>query len=126
MADADQVRAGGASVELSADPTKLRAGLSAGQQAVKRWGDTLAVGLTPMRASIGLVSQLGSVVTGLGYTLGGIGLALGGLGAAIIGPIGLALHSFAEGGSELLRMSERTGIAVAALGELKYAATQSG
>jgi DNA-binding transcriptional MerR regulator len=54
------------------------------------------------------------------------GLALSVAGAAINAAIIKSVSSFAKAGDEVEKMSQRTGISVKALQELKYAANQSG
>ena len=62
--------------------------------------------------------------------LKGVGKAAGALGvvggAALIGFGATAVSSFANAGDELDKMSKRTGLSVESLGELKFAAEQSG
>lgn len=55
-----------------------------------------------------------------------VALASGAAFAAITAEVGLAVHSFANAGDELIKMATRTGISVEALSELKYAADLSG
>ncbi len=55
-----------------------------------------------------------------------LGAAIGGVGAAITAPFAASLGVFAQVGSELNDMSERTGVSVEKLSALKYAAEQSG
>lgn len=54
------------------------------------------------------------------------GLQIGALGGAIVAPFALATRQFIKTGDELNKMSARTGVAVEALSELKFAAEQSG
>jgi hypothetical protein len=92
------VRAGGAFVELFSDDSKLARGLKAASGKLKSWGkDVSAVGRG--------IFEAGGVVKAA-FT-----------GAAAI---------FAEVGAELAHMSARTGIGVASLSQLRYAAEQSG
>jgi hypothetical protein len=92
------VRAGGAFVELFSDDSKLARGLKAAGGKLKSWGKDVS--------SIGRgIFEAGAVVK-----------------TAFAG----ATAMFAEVGAELAHMSERTGIGVSSLSQLKYAADQSG
>lgn len=55
-----------------------------------------------------------------------LGAAISGMGAAITAPMLAMVHSVVEAGSSMKLMSERTGLTVASLAELRYAAEQSG
>ncbi len=55
-----------------------------------------------------------------------VGAELAGVGAAITAPFAAGLAVFSSVGTELEHMSKRTGIAVEALSELKFAAEESG
>lgn len=96
--NAGAIRAGRAYVEVYADDTMLDRGLKLAEQRVKQFG----------------------------ITIGKIGLGLSGIGALITAPITMAIHKFAEGGSQLLVLSERTGMSVEALSRLRYMADQTG
>lgn len=61
-----------------------------------------------------------------GATIRNAGAGLAGIGAGILGPISAAAGVFAHMGDEVKKSSQRTGVAVEALSELKYAAEQSG
>ena len=61
-----------------------------------------------------------------GKTIGGIGLGLLGGGLAITSSLIGSLKVFADMGSDMKDMSDRTGVAIEALSELRYAAQQSG
>src|SRR3990172_2143715 len=98
MASAQGIRAGRAFVELFADDTKLVRGLKAAERKLKAFG-------------AGVRS---------------IGTKLFALGAGIIAPLVSASKVFADMGSDLVDMSQRTGTSVEALSELGYAAEQSG
>ncbi len=98
MANAGAIRAGSAFVELFADDSALQKGLASAEKSVKQFG----------------------------LSVGKIGASIGGLGAAITAPMIAAAAAFAESGSALLHMSERTGMSVEALSNLGYAAKQSG
>jgi hypothetical protein len=98
MADARGIRAGAAFVELFADDAALQKGLAAAEKSVKQFG----------------------------VSVGKVGAAIGALGAAITVPMIAAVNAFAEGGSQLAHMAERTGMSVEALSTLGYAARQSG
>src|SRR5579885_1790805 len=97
-ASAKNIRAGGAFVELFADDSKLVRGLRAAQKKLQAFG---------------------AVVQSLGKGLFGIGAGLG-------TPMATAAKLFADAGSDLVDMSQRTGASVEALSELGYAAEQSG
>ncbi len=98
MSGASGIRAGRAFVELFADDRALVRGLRSAQQKL---------------------AAFGAAVRGLGTQM----LALG---AGIVAPLALAAKSFADTGSQLNDMAARTGVSVEALGELGYAAQQSG
>lgn len=67
-------------------------------------------------------SQLNSFGAGLAK----IGLGFQALGSAIVAPLIAAGKVFASVGDELFQASQRTGIAIEALSELKYVAEQTG
>jgi hypothetical protein len=98
MASAQAVRAGAAYVELSIRDNRLTKGLAAAAAKLKAFG----AGLT------------------------GLGTQLLGVGAALATPFALAAKLFADMGSDLVDMSQRTGVSVEALSELGFAAEQSG
>jgi hypothetical protein len=98
VSGASGIRAGRAFVELFADDRALVRGLRSAQQKL---------------------AAFGAAVRGLGTQM----LALG---AGIVAPLALAAKSFADTGSQLNDMAARTGVSVEALGELGYAAQQSG
>ncbi len=92
------IRAGRAFVELFAEDTALRKGLAKASARLRSWGASVAK----------------------------IGAMVGAAGTAITAPILGALNVFSDAGSSLNDMSQRTGIAVDALSELKWAAELSG
>ena len=98
MAAASGIRGGAAYVELFVKDSRLVKGLNAAAARLKAFGAS--------------ITALGTKLAGLGVTL-----ALSFLGAAKL---------FADMGSDMKDMSERTGVAVEALSELRYAAEQSG
>ncbi len=98
MAAASGIRAGAAYVELFVRDGRLVKGLNAASARLEAFGAS--------------ITALGARLAGLGVTL-----ALPFLGAAKL---------FADMGSDMLDMSQRTGVAVEALSELRYAAEQSG
>jgi hypothetical protein len=61
-----------------------------------------------------------------GKSLQGIGTKMAMLGAGIVAPLAGAAKIFADMGSDLVDMSQRTGVSVEALSELGFAAEQSG
>jgi hypothetical protein len=65
-------------------------------------------------------------VDGFTKSLKSVGTSLALTGAALTAPFAAAATIFAKAGSELKDMSDRTGISVQALSELKFAAEQSG
>ena len=85
------IRAGAAFVELFADDTALTKGLNAVNAKLASWGKS--------------VMKVGGAITGLG--------------AAVSAPLTLAAKTWAESGSEMLEMSERTGASVESLSRLK-------
>jgi len=62
----------------------------------------------------------------LGADVMKVGGLIAGVGVAILTPLAGALAHFTQTGAELNKVSQRTGIAASALGELKFAAEQSG
>jgi hypothetical protein len=61
-----------------------------------------------------------------GKSLQGIGTKMAMLGAGIVAPLAGAAKLFADMGSDMVDMSQRTGVSVEALSELGFAAEQSG
>lgn len=92
------IRAGGAFVELFANATNLQKGLKDAQAKVQNFGASIA----------------------------GIGAKLASMGGAITAPLLGAAKLFADSGSNLLLMSQRTGMSVEALSTLGYVASQTG
>ena len=98
MPNTGSIRAGRVFVELFADDSKLVRGLKAAQK-------KLAV---------------------FGKAVRSIGTKMAGLGAAVVVPLAGAAKAFADTGSRLWDMSQRTGASVEALSVLGFAAEQSG
>lgn len=98
MANSNALRAGAAFVEFTLKDGKIRKGLASLE---KRF------------------NAVGKRLQGIGK----IGLAAG---ASIGAPIAAALVTFSKAGSDLADMAARTGLSVEALGELGFAAAQSG
>jgi hypothetical protein len=98
MASAGAIRAGRAFVELFADDSRLVRGLRSAQAKLRGFG----AGLTALGAR----------------TLT--------LGATLVTPFLAAGKVFADAGSDLVDMSQRTGVSVEALSALGFAAGQSG
>src|SRR5579885_1310324 len=98
MSAASGIRAGAAYVELFVKDNRLVKGLNVASARLKAFGAS--------------ITALGAKLAGLGVTL-----ALPFLGAAKL---------FADLGSDMKDMSDRTGVAAEALSELRYAAEQSG
>jgi hypothetical protein len=78
--------------------------------------DGISKGLNKAAAKL---KAFGSSVTGLGVKMVA-------LGTAAVAPFATAVKTFTDMGSEIVDASDRTGIAIEALSELKYAAEQSG
>jgi hypothetical protein len=97
-ASSQSIRAGRAYVELFADDSKLVRGLRAAQRKLQAFGSAVQT----------------------------LGKGLFGIGAGLATPMATAAKLFADAGSELVDMSQRTGASVEALSELGYAAEQSG
>ncbi len=95
---ASNIRAGRAYVELGVDSKALARGLNAASRKLSAFGAGVRE----------------------------IGTRFMGLGAAILAPMGLAAKVMADMGSELVDMSQRTGVSVEALSALGFAAGQSG
>ncbi len=98
MAEANAIRAGRAFVEIFAEDSQLQRVLA--------------------RVSVRMTS--------FGQGLSRIGAGLAGVGTAIVTPFLTAAKVFADVGSELVDMSQRTGASVEALSELAFAADQTG
>jgi hypothetical protein len=92
------VRAGQAYVELAVKDDKLTAGLRKAEASLKAFGNSV----------------------------GALGTKFAALGAVMVTPLFAAAKQFADSGTALLLMSERTGIAVESLSALTYAANQAG
>lgn len=98
MPSSSAIRAGQAFVEVGTDNAKLNTGLTAAGDRLKSFGASVAI--------IGAkIAAVGGIVTGLFRT---------------------ASSSAATMGTELITMSERTGLSVEALSELKYATSEAG
>ncbi len=91
------ILAGKAFVELATNNNPLVKGLKAAEGLLKGFADRFA----------------------------GIAGRFSALGASIWGPMVAGAHTFAEAGTELLAMSERTGLSVESLSQLKYAGQQA-
>ncbi len=98
MASSSSIKAGAAYIELYTKDSRLVKGLN---DAAKR-------------------------LNALGTSLQGIGTKLTLLGAGMLTPLAGAAKVFADMGSNLVDMSQRTGVSVEALSELGFAAEQSG
>ncbi len=98
MASSSNIRAGAAYIELYAKDNRLVKGLNRAAARLKAFG----AGITS------------------------IGTRLAGLGAGLVAPFLGAAKLFADMGSDLVDMSQRTGTSVEALSELGFAAEQSG
>lgn len=98
MTSSSSIRAGAAYVELYIKDSRLVKGLDAAAKRLRAFG----AGLTA------------------------IGTRLTALGAGIATPLAGAAKVFADMGSDLVDMSQRTGVSVDALSELGFAAEQSG
>jgi hypothetical protein len=72
------------------------------------------------------LNWLGGKMQGLGTTVMKTGGMIAGLGASIVAPFVAAVSHFMAVGGALADMSARTGIAVGALAELGFAASQTG
>ena len=92
------IRAGKAYVELSADDSKLRAGLKAAQARLQAWGGTLQ----------------------------SIGTKVAAVGAAMVTPFVAAGRYFSTAGDAMAKMARRTGLTTEAVSELAFAAELSG
>jgi hypothetical protein len=98
MSGAADIRAGGAYIEMWGDDKRLKDKLKSSKADAKKWA-----------------SDITSL--GIGFTA---------LGSAIVAPLAMASKSFADQGSLLDDISQRTGIGIEALGGLKYAAELTG
>lgn len=98
MPSSSNVKAGAAYIELYTKDNRLVKGLNAASAKLKAFG----AGITS------------------------IGTKLAGIGAGIVTPFLGAAKVFADMGSDLVDMSQRTGVSVEALSELGFAAEQSG
>lgn len=68
----------------------------------------------------------GAKLKSVGKGISIFGAAVAGVGASITAPMLAMVHSVTEAGSSMKLMSERTGLSVESLSELRYAAEQSG
>jgi len=98
MASARGIRAGAAYVELYLSDSRLVRGLQSAEKRLKAFGEGLR----------------------------SVGTRMVAIGAAIAAPLLGGAKAFADMGSALFDMSQRTGISVEALSELGFAAEQSG
>jgi hypothetical protein len=98
MASAQGIRAGRAFVELFADDSKLVRGLRSAERKLMAFGTAVK----------------------------DIGAKLAKVGMVALTPMLASAKSFASAGSAMLEMSQRTGVSVEALSELKFAAEQTG
>lgn len=98
MGSGADVRAGGAYIELLLRDSKFASGL---RRVQKKFADT-------------------------GRDAQAFGKVMGAAGSAITGAFAVALKTFASTGATLDDMTKRTGFSAKALGELKFAAEQSG
>jgi hypothetical protein len=98
LASSSNIRAGAAYIELYTKDNRLTKGLNAASAKLKAFG----AGITS------------------------VGTKLAGIGAGVVAPFVGAAKVFADMGSDLLDMSQRTGLSVEALSELGYAADQTG
>ena len=92
------IRAGAAYVELYTKDSRLVKGLQVAEKKLQAFGAGIA----------------------------SIGTKLAGLGASVVTPLLGATKVFADMGSDMVDMSQRTGVSVEALSELGFAAEQSG
>lgn len=98
MASAGGIKAGRAYVEIGADDSQFQRALANVQKMMASTAKTIATA----------------------------GAGISAAGAAILTPLGAMLNSFENTGSALNDMSSRTGLSVERLGELSYAASQTG
>ncbi len=98
MASSQGIKAGSAFIELLVNDDKLVKGLQKAGKKLKAFGETIS----------------------------GWGKKLAGIGTAVAAPLVGFAKAFASGSKELQTMSQRTGVSVAALSELGYAAQLSG
>ena len=102
------VKAGGAYVTIFTDNNPLTKGLKRASTSFKTWGASLrGIG------SAGLTSAFGDTIKVAGL-------------AALTSSLPLAVKSFADAGSALNDMSQRTGASVESLSVLKFSAEQNG
>lgn len=97
-ASASDIRAGGVFVEIYAKMSALDRGLMDAGRRIQRFGATVA----------------------------SLSMRMIGLGVGMIAPLVAASVGFANAGTDLARMSTRTGVAVETLSELSFALGQSG
>ena len=98
MPNTQAIKAGRAFVEVFADDSKLK---------------------RTLRSVSGQLKNLGSSVSR-------IGTGMAAAGGAIVAPIAAAVGKFVSFGDQMDKMSQRTGVSVEALSQLKFAAEQSG
>lgn len=98
MADAGAIKAGRAFVELFADPGPLSRGLAQAQAKLKAWGQAMTT----------------------------MGARMAAAGAAALTPMLLGARKFAQEGTALWDLSQKTGASVEGLSRLENAATLAG
>jgi len=98
MASSSNIKAGAAYIELYTKDSRLVKGLNDAAKQLDAFGKSLQ----------------------------GIGTKMAMLGAGIVTPLAGAAKVFADMGSDMVDMSQRTGVSVEALSELGFAAEQSG
>lgn len=104
MAESGAIRAGRAFVELFADSTKLEQALGKAKARLRGFAES---------------------VKAVGTSVRDAGKAFALLGTAALTPLLGAAKLFGHAGDELAKMSDRTGISVEALSELRYAAAMA-
>jgi hypothetical protein len=97
MSSAAGIRAGRAFVEIGANDSALVKGLRSAQEKLKKFGMGLSA----------------------------VGGGMSALSSAILGPMAASVQVFSSSGDELSKLSDRTGVSVEALSELRHAAGQS-
>lgn len=98
MSKTNAIRAGRAFVELFADDTKLVRGLRAAERKLRAFGDGIR----------------------------NLGLKIAALGSSLMAPLIGSAKAFSVMGDSVAKMAKRTGLSVATVSELGYAASQSG
>jgi TP901 family phage tail tape measure protein len=116
MAEAGDIRAGGAYVELGTKEDKLKAGLDKADAALKEWSSKAA----------SLIGNAREAAKQFADGMASLGGKLMALGAAMSAPLAIAAKQAADYGEKIGRLASQTGMSAEALSGLKYQAESMG